>query len=295
MTATFQYSVLKYRHSIVTNETLNVGILFLLADGRLEFHYPSKLARISTVFASFPISFVRNTLATFNYTANKLSKNSDSNLFYYNDFKSLITKHFLTENSGSFFFSEVKKGFYPNLDTGGSIDEKGIKEYYYKLYLGEYEEETSLKKNERYILDTIRDIIKSYFSSELESKLKVNKVLHDPYGNFNEKFEYGWKNTKLNLITPIGFDLANDQSFEAKALRWNAILNFFKEPATIENINFDILLTEPKRKDLRGSFNKAVDIIEKSNAPIRFVKENNYKKYVKEAVDVVLDHDSRSN
>ncbi|MBF8962951.1 DUF3037 domain-containing protein [Pontibacter sp. FD36] len=283
MTGTFQYTVLKYRHSFIAGEVLNIGILFLLADGRIEFHYPSKLSRISSLYPKFPTSFVKNTLSSFKSTASKLSKKPNANIIYQESFESLLNNNFLTISSGSLFFDEVKQGV-------SISDNKSLVEHYYNLYLGNYEEETHLIKNEKYILDKVKTIIKDRFSPVIESKLRVNKVINDPNGNFTESFDYGWLNGKLNLITPIGFDLAQEQTFENKAFRWNAILNFLKEPAEKENIKFDILLTKPTDKHLERSYFKARDIIERSNAPLKFVEENEFNSYLKKAVDVVLDH-----
>jgi hypothetical protein len=224
-------------------------------------------------------------LTSFKSTAHRLSRNPLSNSLYSNNLESLISDHFLTLSSGALFFGDIKQAV-------SVSDSESMVQHYYDLYLGDYEVETHENRNERYILDKVKSIIKNKFSPSIEAKLRINKTINDPHGNFKESFEYGWQNGKLNLITPIALDLEKEQSLEAKALRWSGILNFLKEPAEKDNLNFDILLTEPSNLNLRKSFNRAVDIIAKSNAPITFVEETSYNKYLDHAVEVVLEHEA---
>lgn len=285
MTGKFQYSVLKYRHSYIAGEVFNIGILFLFDNGEIEFLYPKKLSRITAFFHDSPISFLKNTLSSFRMKTKNIYPNHTSDRLFQKDLADLISDFYLKETAGSLLFGEIKQGVYNN-------NQSAILHHFYKVYLGHYEDENVHRKNEKYILDSVKHIIKDNFSPSIEHKLKINKILTDPNGNFEEKFEYGWQNGSLNLITPISFDLASESSYEDKALKWFARLNFLKQPAQDENIKFDILLTEPKEPYLKKNFDKAIDLIERSGAPINFVEELSFKKYLKHAVEVVLDHSS---
>lgn len=285
MTGKFQYSVLKYRHSYIAGEVFNIGIIFLFNNGKIEFRHPHKLSRLAALFQKSPISFLKNTLTSFKSKSRSVSRNNIKTELFKSDLGNIISDYFLIESAGALFFDEVKTGVFLN-------NENQIIDHYYSLYLGHYEDEVVPRKNEKYIIDRVKHIIKDQFSPEVESKLKVNRTLHDPNGNFDETFEYGWQNGKLNLITPIGFDLASEQTFEAKALKWYGILNFLKQPALEEKINFDILLTEPTDISLKSSYFKARDIIERSEAPLKFVEEHDFKKYLKHAVEVVIEHET---
>jgi len=287
MTGNFQYSVLKYRHSFITGEVFNIGIIFLFDNGRIEFHYPNKLGRLTNLFHKSPSSLLKNMLSSLKGKIRSISKEIDkSPIFLNGDLSKIISKYILSENAGSLFFDEVRSGVYSKEEVNQIVN------YYYKLYLGHYDEKTVSRRNEKYIIDTVKDIIKKQYSSQIENRLKVNRILHDPHGNFDEKFEYGWQNGKLNLLTPISFDLANESQYESKALRWFGTLNFLKEPARAENINFDILTTEPQDQELKKNYFKARDIIERSGAPINFYVEKEFKKYIDHAVAVVLEHDT---
>lgn len=49
----FQYCLLKYVHSQLLGESVNIGIFFLFPDGKFYFKYPDNFARIKPLYEDF--------------------------------------------------------------------------------------------------------------------------------------------------------------------------------------------------------------------------------------------------
>ncbi len=115
MSKPFQYSVLKYRPSYLLDERVNVGLLFhFLGDQRLVFVHPSSLKRISQSFPQLAnLRDIRRYLEAFAKQADKLTKNGLEESAKLED---IIGRSFLVNDANSFFFSEVKFGFYESVE-----------------------------------------------------------------------------------------------------------------------------------------------------------------------------------
>jgi Protein of unknown function (DUF3037) len=114
MSKLFQYSVLKYRPSYLLDERVNVGLLFhFVDDHQLVFVHPSNLKRLSQSFPDLAKpSDIRRYLEAFARQAEKLTQGG----FDASDkLENIISQAFLVNDANSFFFSEVKFGFYESL------------------------------------------------------------------------------------------------------------------------------------------------------------------------------------
>lgn len=280
MSGKFQFSILRYRHSYIVGEVVNIGILFLFDNGELEFYYPSKLERISKLYDNISTSFIKNSLASFKIRTSKVNKGQINQLGYEILLKQIIDKYYFTPDAGALTFSEVKFGLCQERN-------KTI-EYHYNLYLSSYERETEDRKSERFILDQFKNLIKSRFDSSLERKIKIERTLSDEKKGISEKFDYGWKNEQFHLVTPISFDLKDEQNISNKSMKYFALFNVLKEQAQNHNLKFDLLITKPEDKSLIKNYVKAIDFIQDSGAPIDVIEEEKFKGYVEHLGEEVL-------
>ncbi|MEJ8803171.1 hypothetical protein [Pontibacter sp. H249] len=281
MDGKFQYSVLKYRHSYAIGEVVNLGILFLFEDGEVAFSFPNKLSRLSQMYShGLSLNFIKKTLASFDTRANKLNRSREAIVGLENDLSFIIGQYFLPENASSLFFSDTCKGLFD--------DKEAIIEYFSNFYLGWYNSRSEEKKDDKYIVDKVKSFLKNEYSQEVEKKMRLDLVLTDSKNLVSEKFEYGWQNGTLHLITPISLDLANEQYYDTKALKWRSLLGMFKPEADSKGIKFDILVAKPTERSLFSRYDKAMKVITDSDAPITTYEEDKYDEYLDLAAKTVL-------
>lgn len=280
MSGNFQFTVLRYRHSFIIGEVLNIGILFLFDNGHLEFRCPKKIGRITKLYDTLSSSFIKNTFSSFKNMVSNLNRGQGNLIGSESSLKVVVNKYFLIEDAGTLLFSDIKSGVYQDRDQ--TID------YYYNLFLASYEQEPDDRKSERYILDQFKSIIKTKFNSNLEKEIRIEKTLVDEKRGISETFDYGWQNGSLNLITPISFDLKDDQNLTNKSLKYFGLFNVLKKQAIASDISFDVLVTRPQDHALHKKYIKAIDLIKDSGAPMNIIEEEKFEKYVAHLGYVVL-------
>ncbi|WP_165820566.1 hypothetical protein [Pontibacter virosus] len=272
---------MKYRHSYAIGEVVNLGVLFLFEDGEIVFSFPTKLGRLSHMYNyGLSINFIKKTLTAFKTRASKLTRSSDEIKGLEDNLPYIIGQYFLPENASSLFFSDTCKGVYD--------DKAEIVKYFSNFYLGWYETRTEEKKDDKYIVDQVKSFLKREYSQEVEKKMRLDLTLSDSKHLVSEKFEYGWQNGTLNLITPISLDLQSEQYYETKALKWRSLLGMFKPEADSKGITFDIFVAKPTERDLFSKYDKAIKVIIGSDAPIRTYEEEEYEDYLDHAAQTVI-------
>lgn len=101
------------------------------------------------------------------------------------------------------------------------------------------------------------------------------------------RFDYAWQNGKLNLVKPISFDLK-----EASAIQHKAVLNYGQfellgDYAKQHRLQFDLLISQPINPELRGAYRNALQVLQKVKAPKRIIPEDELTDYVVEAASSI--------
>lgn len=269
----FQYSLLRYRHSYLLSEELNVGILFFFPqESRVEFLCPKYLQRISGLYPDFSIHTLRNYLKAFEKQAKKLTQTftDSSNLFETADLEELIEEYFLTKDSTALLFTNVKNGTYENTDQTLT--------FYYEQYLSVYKNIKAREhKDEQYIL---RKVDKGFKKRKLENNRAIKKNIEIKTDLFTEQFKYGWKNGTTNLITPIGLDLQKKQSIKEKAYGWHGKLDAFRDTAKKGKFRFDLILSRPDDKNLFNTYDNVLTLLEENKAPKEIIEVDELDGYI---------------
>jgi hypothetical protein len=277
-TNNFQYSVLKYKHSLLLNEVVNVGILFYFpVDYRIEFIYPTKLNRIGHLYPDFntgTIKIVQSVFETkcrnFNYEWEAFERSLFAGTDVKKEFRQIITDEFLIDDASSLYFDDIK--------IGVNIGIEQIISYYRKEYFACYDDKpiNPNKKDEKYIEHKFKQQLKST-SVNSNFNLEINKEIS--VGLFSEKFKWGWKNGTDNLIAPVGFDLLEPDTIKQKALLWFGKLSFLNDFAVQNNISFHLITSKPTDKNLFKAYDNALKVIIKAKAPKQLFEETNIDKY----------------
>lgn len=276
----FQYSILKYYHSLALGEQINLGLLISSDQSeKIEFLYPRHLKRLSSVYSNISVNFLKHYLRDFEKRANELTRNEYNHVFKEFDLEDLIRQYFLVPDSNSLRFSKVRKA--------KQADYEKLKNYYYNAFLGEYEiKEETEKKDEKYVIKRVKDFIHKY-NPDVEEKLKKDIDVSNKEWGVNVKFDLAWKNGSLNLLTPLGFDLYDPNSIIEKATRWYGTLSFLRDTAKQENYSFDILLTKPRKREFFSSYDNALKILNELNAPKNIYQEDEIEKYLNNLVSTI--------
>ena len=276
MKTEFKYSVLKYKHSQFLGEELNVGLLFFFPTLKeVDFLYPSSLQRISKLYRDFSVYTLKKYLKSFDIVSSELTKiwNEQSTFFNVPDDEKLakiISENFLVNDSTTLRFSDIKSGKYDNI--------KELKSYYYNKIFSHYDYAKPVKhKDEQYIKKKINSLIREY--SLPENVFRKNIVLHSNY--FDIEFDLGWVNGTTNLITPISFDLSNEDYIVNKAHRWHGKLETLSEVRDLDKYRFDLFVSRPKDNSLTDKYRKAIELLHRNPAPKNIIEEGEYNKYLK--------------
>lgn len=271
---TFQYSLLRYRHSYLLAEEVNVGILFYFPSvDRVEFLYPKYLRRISSLYPDISLTGLRKYLKAFDHKAQNINKRlrGDAELFEVSDLQTIIDEHFLRKDSTALLFSDIKKGVYENVNQTIS--------YYRDQYLSVYDNPTIRdNKDERYI---IKEVEKGLQTAALNfsDDIKQNYTVKTPY--LSQTFDYAWQNGQTNLITPIGLDLQQKETIERKACTWRGRLDTLQETARENGLKFDLIVSRPAEKHLFKTYDNVLKILEDNKAPKEIIEVDQVNQYIK--------------
>ena len=147
----FQYSLLKYVHSQLLGEELNLGIIVYFPDqNKIRFLYPDNFHRLKSVYRGFPDKAIKAYLKSFSILADNLS--NQKRIFKDGLLETIIRQYFLSPDASSLQFREIQTGlvYVDNTD-------KIAKDFYNKFFF-HYESESSSiveKHDEKYALTTL--------------------------------------------------------------------------------------------------------------------------------------------
>lgn len=283
----FQYSILQYHHSLLSEELLNIGIVLLFPHtNQARFVFPEKLSRLKAAFPNVPEKIVRQYLRAIKYKVEQLNNKPElfASLKIERFPEQYIESHLLIPDDSALQFGEVKKGvLYKD-----NIDEIAIN--YYKLYLSCYDSDDKIegKHDEEYLASQYRKILK-----EQSDILFSQSLIQEGYSIKKEgaeyNFEFAWQNGFLNLVKPISFDLKKPERIQRKANQYFGQFTLLQEDAIEKNLQFDLLIARPSEasKALFKSYDYALKILQKPKH-VRLYEEKDILQYTQLTIDELL-------
>ncbi len=275
----FTYSLLRYVHSQTLGEIFNVGILFSFPEQRkVVFKYPKTLSRLKGLYKNFSESQIRAYLNGFHQKALDLSVYRDDTKLFQKEVSNTVPQDFLIDDATALQFSEPALGFLNGKDINYVVNQ------YYRLYFSDYagEKENVHRHDEAYIIKIFQESLKS------KSRVAYHRFKKDVIVESNDtslKFDLSWQNGSTNLIKTVSFDLSNNDNINDKSVLLYGKLNLLVEKAEQENLRYDLLVSKPQDKNLFRAFDKALNILESSEAPKKIITEDQYSSYVENAVE----------
>lgn len=287
MNASFTYSLLQYRHSLWLGEAINVGILFQFPrEEKIEF-VAGNAHRLKAIYPDFDQTVFNYLIKSIEKKLIEVNGSLFSSIASKSDLKKYIHSSILPEDATALQFKDP-------VSVVNTIGEPKnvIQEFSTLLLPGIIAKKSEIiRHNENFL---IRRYVGYIFEKDksVDKKLERNKTIK---ANINQieielKFDLAWQNGSTNLIKPLSFDLADEQSIQNKSTQYFGYLNLLANYAKEKNLRFDFLVSKPQNNDLIGSYESALGILAISNAPKRIITENNLQDYSEETIKELLSH-----
>lgn len=288
----FTYSLLKYRHSQVLGEVLNIGLLvYFPLNNQLRFIYPEKLIRLRFAYPNVPVKTIKSYFRYFEQHTSELNEVPD--LFHtYNlkdSFENFIRNEFLPSDSSVLQFDQPKNSVLYTTDIDYICNQL------YNLYFSvfEHQDNSLVKINEKVLLKQYKKLIElhsvgddPFYPLDLP-KLKYDFVI-EPSRDSKLKFEIAWQSkTDLHLVKPVSFDLVKPESIMKKAYQYWGQFTDLQDYASNHNYVFDVILAKPASKQLFKSYDNAVRVLDKVDR-VKLIDYNNLDSYSKQTAELAL-------
>jgi hypothetical protein len=284
MNALFEYSLLKYVHSISLGEGLNVGILFFFPEsGKLIFKASSFDKRVKGAFPSADILEIKSRLQSFAHTTKAISgAQLKGNSLY-----DIIANNFQIWESSPLVFNpcNTAQQTSPEEDLEADLYE----DYYFSKFLKSVKTIAPVEEDYFKLKRRSADHVLSYYQKLISEKsptliehLNKPKVIRNEHSIFVP--DVIWQNGTLNAVKAISLDLSSEIKIIDQALLLHSKLNYLKEQAEVENIRFDILVGKPVNHKWLKDYENAIEILQEIKAPKLIVEETEIESYSEKTV-----------
>ncbi|MBD3723474.1 MAG: hypothetical protein IE891_01475 [Flavobacteriaceae bacterium] len=287
----YSYSVLKYRHSVYLDESINVGVLiYFFNENRLIFKHAQNLNRLKLIYSNPPERVINHLFKVINeFTLKYNSSNEIRNLFFADesakDFDLFIDKEILKVDSNSLYFTKSRLVENENL-----LSNKIIIDDLVSTNIIEIEGSQKLKSKETFLLKRFYDNLDGL---DFERINRTSKKFYKDYILKNEtgtefKFDYAWQNGTLNLVKPLSFDLKDSRNIADKAYRNLGQFIDLQDEARDLNLRYDLLIAKPENKSLFKEYDHAINLLSRiDNSSLVF--EEDIDNYSKKAIKALIE------
>lgn len=282
----YKYSVLKYQHSLLLGESLNIGVLIYFATkNTFIFKYAKNLSRIKSVYDGVAEKTIKHYLTEIEATVSAINEIGlfDNDKFAFFDL--FIEKYLLPKDGSVLQFSKGKHCFVNDLSSDyiiSSLVNKLLPIKDKNVQLNTLSKEPQLTKTFYSYLSNL-DFEKINNKSE---KFYKNYVVVNETGN-EFYFDYAWQNGTLNLIKPISFDLKEPKSIAEKAYKNYGLFTDLKNEAEENNLRYDLLIGRPQSRDLFREYDHAVKLLS-TLEKVNIVLEDQIESYSSKAVQALI-------
>jgi len=274
----YKYSLLKYVHTPILNESINIGVLLYCVENKvLYFNYSKNLSRIKNIYNNVAEKTIKEILKFIENRVQYLNNNLD---FIYVEeldrFDYFIDKYILTFDSTVVQFSKSEDERVFNIDFNTLI----------KLF------------ESNYFIDDIKsqtyhnrepELLRKFMERFKNLDLNNNKFFYTNYHIENStgvtfKFDYAWQNGSLNLVKPLSFDLKDEKNITEKAYKNFGQFSDLSSNLKHKNVRFDLLIARPTSKKMYKTFDHALTLLDKIDL-VNIIDENRISEYSQYAIE----------
>ncbi len=286
-TSYYIYSILKYKHSALLGESLNIGILvYFPVQNRFVFKHTNNLKRVKSVYNNVSEKTIKHYFKQIDNKLNTLNENPEffSQFEIKDALESFINKELLPIDSSVLQFDRSIQSIKYDESIDDIVDTLS-KSYFFeanKSNVSNVTIETQLSKQ-----------FYKYISSKLDFE-KINEQSKRFYQNYKVindtgreyKFDYGWQNGTLNLVRSLSFDLKTSSSIENKAHQTLGLFIDLQNEAEAQNLRYDLLVAKPKLKELFKDYDHALKLLETPKR-LKVIEEKEIESYSRKAIDAL--------
>jgi hypothetical protein len=262
MKTSYSYTILRYIHDILTGEFINIGVVVYAPEHRfLGCLCTPRYGRLSNMFQNIDGNQFKQVTR---YIQSRIEEEgerllSELQLEKLPETVTGFTKKVLPADDSSLQFSPEGYGITDNPS-----------ETLEKLYTRLVEQYT--KRNER-IKRTEEEVWRSFKKPFEEKRILSRFIPHQIIGaNYDYEFKYCVKNGRWHIQEPISFDLIEAGSITDKANNWLGRITCLHDGG--ESFKLNVLLGAPQDDDLKKSYVKAQNILNKMPCEHEFVTED---------------------
>jgi len=258
----YSYTVLKYVHDVVTGEFVNVGvILFAPASNLLRVRVRTTIGRLRSLFPDLNReAFTRAMHAVERSVSNLARSLEQEGLIRSEGDAVVLASHALPIDDSSLRWSSPA-------GTGLTDNVSKTVDRLFERFVTRYDIPTIHRRSDE---DVWRPVRQKLVERNLSSFLEEKKIR----GDFDEiVFKHAWKNGLWHVYEPVSFDLADADGIKTKAREWRGHLSAVADGAT-EEFKPHFIVGAPARPELRGAYEAALKILQKTSTSPEIFEEN---------------------
>lgn len=277
MRTEYSYNILRYMHDRTNGEVLNLGIVFYAPSTRdLYFHIERSAVRLADAFPGFDKDahkqLTQQLAAKLNQVKLQLTSSGSvgTSENVPQSSRDIIAKYW-PDLALSYFFDETQ--------VGVTRDPLSAFEHLCQTVTnGPTSSHKSLSRSD----DEVWSVFKKCLNAQ-NSKIALKPDIAKS-DLIELKVDHSYRNGKLNIIQPITFDFAKQESIQEKAVKWVGNTVALSGSQDIGKIYF--LLGKPSNSAHIDAYNKAKQILEKVVIDHTTYEEDQAEKF---AVDIDKD------
>jgi hypothetical protein len=277
-----EYTILRYRHSYASGEILNLGILVYFKDlKQIKFHKSVKIGAFSKLYPDVELYFIKKYVNEIEKTVFQLNEQLRDDIYISQlGLDEIVNQFILVRDSSSISFDLSEVSLYKSPAT---IEDHLIKKFLVtsKHISRNIDERIIAKKLYQSLYQRIA--YDSFSKTELDQKIKKKFIIQGSF--YQETFEFAWRNEKLNLVSPISFDVKAPEFIKRKSQQLYAVLGNLSTPKNIKEYNFDIIVHRPQNRDLYNEYDKAIRFIRDSSEAVRIKEFEKLDSYAEEIIN----------
>jgi hypothetical protein len=282
MKTAYSFVVLRYVHDIMTGEFINIGVaLYAPAAKYLGGFCNSRFGRLSKMFGDIDGEYFRGLMRYIEAQFEKLGDEMRNGLPLFKQPADImeIAKRILPPDDSSLQWSEPGGGQTEN-------PARTLEELYMRM-VERYENKT--QRSSREDEDVWRTFKKELEAKHVLSQLRPKQIVAP---DFDYEFKHAWKNQQWHVYEPVSFDLMDAGNILDKANRWLGRAMALRESS--DKFKLCMLLGEPSLENLRSTFTKAQNILNKMPGDKEFIREREAKQFSEVLAAEITAHDGHA-
>lgn len=287
----FSYCFIRYSHSVMLDEAINVGMVFLFPEQRrVVTKFPKKFKGLDCLYTGFDETMVKQ---YFDLIQDKLEQFDGTDRSFVDKFslssvRDYIYNNIIVDDESSIQISEIKSAvlYSQNVDK---ISEEIFTSYF--NHYKSFELSSDLVAHKTGELEiSAEDLMATQFEKLLvQRNVNVDK-LFERQVHFKSQltetevvFDYSWKTVKNeNFFKALNLNLNSKKKIQDRALALNGSVHVLDiERALPGNSKLNFVVAPPQPK-LERYFDSAVKILETASSNTRVILEKNLPQYTEE-------------